>query len=156
MYTDVSVCMYMYQHVFTTYKYLLGMSRNMILLTQTFVMTVSLGCIHDDVRTEPGSWIVVGMIPIFDKKKATRPKHRTKDGHEGAARRRIEITHQFLAALLEGWNALTEGVKILQWADGVWRKTRILLQALLSDQPEADTYCCDSAQSCKLCHCPKD
>ena len=23
------------------------------------------------------------------------------------------------------------------------------------DQPEADTYCCDTAQSCKLCHCPK-
>jgi hypothetical protein len=38
----------------------------------TFVVTVSLGCIHDDVRSEPGSWIVVGMIPIFDKKKATR------------------------------------------------------------------------------------
>jgi hypothetical protein len=37
-------------------------------------MTVSLGCIHDDVRSELGSWIVVGMIPIFDKKKETRPK----------------------------------------------------------------------------------
>jgi hypothetical protein len=23
------------------------------------------------------------------------------------------------------------------------------------DQQEADTYCCDTAQSCKLCHCPK-
>ena len=99
---------------------------------------------------------MVGMIPIFDKKKATRPKLRTEDGPQGAARRRIEITHQCLGALLEGWNALTEGVKILQWADGVWRKTRILLQALFSDQPEADTYCCDHAQSCKLCHCPRD
>jgi hypothetical protein len=46
----------------------------------TFVATVSLGCIHDDVRSEPGSWIVVGMILIFDKKKATRPKLRTEDG----------------------------------------------------------------------------
>jgi hypothetical protein len=46
----------------------------------TFVVTVSLGCIYDDVRSEPGSWIVVGMILIFDKKKATRPKLRTEDG----------------------------------------------------------------------------
>jgi hypothetical protein len=119
-------------------------------------MTVSLGCIHDDVRSEPGSWIVVGMIPIFEKKKATRPKLRTEDGPNGAARRRTEITQLSLAALLEGWNALTDGVKILQWADGVWRRTLLLLQGFFSDQPEADTYCCDGAQSCKLCHCPKD
>ena len=117
---------------------------------------MSLGCVHDDVRSEPGSWIVVGMIPIFDKKKATRPKLRSEDGPNGAARRRIEITHLSLAALLEGWNALTDGVKILQWADGVWRRTRLLLQGFFSDQPESDTYCCDGAQSCKLCHCPKD
>ena len=64
----------MYLHVSAyIYKYLLGMCRNMMLLIQTFPMTVSLGCIHDDVRTEPGSWIVVGMIPIFHKEKATRP-----------------------------------------------------------------------------------
>ena len=124
--------------------------------TLTSRITVSLGCIHDDVRSEPGSWIVVGMIPIFDKKKATRPKLRSEDGPNGAARRRVEITHKCFGALLEGWNALTEKVKVLQWADGVWRRTRILLSALFSDQPEADTYCCDSAQSCKLCHCPKD
>jgi len=58
----------------------------------TFVVTVSLGCIDDNVHSEPGSWIVVGMIPIFDKKKATRPKLCTEDGPNGAARRRIEIT----------------------------------------------------------------
>jgi hypothetical protein len=95
-------------------------------------MTVSLGCIHDDVRSEPGSWIVVGMIPIFDKKKATRSKLCTEDGPQGAACRRIEITHLSLAALLEGWNSLTEGVKILQWVDCVWRRTRLLLQLAAS------------------------
>ena len=146
-----------YLHVSVgTCLYLVGISRNMIMCILTFPLTVSLGCIHDDVRSEPGSWIVVGMIPIFDKRKATRTKLRSEDGPQGAARRRIEITHQSLSALLEGWNALTAGVKILQWADGVWRRTRILLQGFLSDQPEADTYCCDCAQSCKLCHCPKD
>jgi hypothetical protein len=71
-------------------------------------MTVSLSCIHDDVRLQPGRWIVVGIIPIFDKKKATRPKLSTEDGPQGAAHRRIEITHLSLAALLEGWNSLTE------------------------------------------------
>jgi hypothetical protein len=103
-----------------------------------------------------GRWIVVCMIPTFDKKKATRPKLRTEDGPQEAARRRIEITHLSLAALLEGWNSLTEGNKIFQWADGVWRRTRLLLQAFFSDQPESDTDCCDCVQSCKLFHCPKD
>ena len=81
--------------------YLVGMSRNVMLCTLTFVLAVSLGCIHDEVRSEPGSWIVVGMIPIFDKKKATRTKLRTEDGPQGAARRRIEIAHLSLEALLE-------------------------------------------------------
>jgi hypothetical protein len=131
------------------------------------MFAVSLGCFHDDVRAEPGSWMVVGMIPVFDKKKATRGKgptedgpngpatRRAEDGPNGAARRRISLTHQCLSALLEGWNALTENNKIIQWADGVWRRTRILLAGIFMDQPETDTYCCDTAQSCKLCQCPK-
>jgi hypothetical protein len=44
---------------------------------------VSLGCIHDEVWSEPGSWLVVGMIPVFDKKKAIRTKLRTEDGPMG-------------------------------------------------------------------------
>ena len=116
---------------------------------------MSLGCFHDDVRAEPGSWLVVGMIPIFDKKKSIRGGKRPDKGPQGAARRRINLTHQCLGALLEGWNALTAGNKIIQWADGVWRRTRILLAGVFMDQPETDTYCCDTAQSCKLCHCPK-
>jgi hypothetical protein len=117
---------------------------------------VSLGCIHDEVLAEPGSWLVVGMIPVFDKKKATQTKLQTEDGPMGASRRRIQITHTCIEAFLEGWNALTQNTKVLQWADGLWRRTRIILRAIFSDQPEADTYCCDSDQSCKLCHCPKD
>jgi hypothetical protein len=71
-------------------------------------MAVSFGCIHDDVRAEPGSWLVVGMIPIFDKKKATRTGLRAEDGPNGASRRRITILHHCLGALLEGWNTLTD------------------------------------------------
>jgi hypothetical protein len=43
------------------------------------------------------------------------------------------------------------------WADcGFWHRTNVLpgLTAFFSDQPEADTYSCDNAQSCKRCHCP--
>ena len=138
MYMDVYTCIYVYMY---------GLQD---------LLPVSLGCIHDDVRAEPGSWLVVGMIPVFDKKKTIRTKLRTEDGQNGASRRRIQITHKCLEALLEGWNTLTQGTKILQWADGLWRRTRILLSAVFLDQPEADTYCCDTAQSCKQCHCPKD
>ena len=138
----------MYMHVYTCiYVYMYGLQD---------LLPVSLGCIHDDVRAEPGSWLVVGMIPVFDKKKTIRTKLRTEDGQNGASCRCIEITHKCLQALLEGWNTLTQGIKILQWADGLWRRTRILLSAVFSNQPEADTYCCDCSQSCKLCHCPKD
>ena len=79
---------------------------------------VSLGCLHDDVCTEPGSWLVVGMIPVFDRKKAERAGRPTL-GPNGALRRSINLTHQCLGALLEGWNALTEGNKIIQWAENI-------------------------------------
>ncbi len=88
------------------------------------------------------------MIPIFDKKKSIRGGKRPLIGPQGAARRRINLTHQCLGALMEGWNALTAGNKIIQWADG-------LLAGVFMDQPETDTNCSDTAQSCKLCHCPK-
>ncbi len=100
---------------------------------------MSLGCIHDEVQAEPESWLVVGMIPVFDKKKAIRTKLQTEDGPMGASRRRIQITHKCIEALLEGWNALTQNTNVLQWADGLWRRTRIILHAIFSDQPEADT-----------------
>jgi hypothetical protein len=106
------------------------------------MFAVSLGCFHDDVRAEPGSWMVGPKAPNGP---ATR---RAEDGPNGAARRRIPLTHQCLSAILEGWNALTEDNKIIQWADGIWRRTLILLAGIFMDQPETDTYCCDTAQSC--------
>ncbi len=45
------------------------------------------------MRAEPGSWPVMGMIPVFDKKKAVRAG-RPEDGPKSAARRRICVTHQ--------------------------------------------------------------
>ncbi len=123
------------------------MCRYQMLCTLRSGLTVPLGFIYDDVRSEPGSWVVVGKILVFDETKATRTKLRTEDGLQGASRRRIFIADQCFGALLEGCNALTKTPKILQWADGVWRKTHIMLSGLLSDQPEADTYCCEGAQT---------
>jgi hypothetical protein len=44
------------------------------------MFAVSFGNLHDDVQAEPRSWLVIGMIPVFDKKKATRGKGPTEDG----------------------------------------------------------------------------
>jgi hypothetical protein len=144
--------MRLYMHVFVNIYIVFAYIMNSVSLKTT--LAVSLGCLHDDVRAEPGSWLVVGMIPVFDKRKAQRAG-RPLHGPHGTARRRIALMHQCLSAVLEGWNVLSMGNKILQWADGTWRRTRLLITAFFMDQPEADTYCCDTAQSCKLCHCPK-
>ncbi len=104
----VYVCIFMYMHVMHVYACIMVY---WYLYCYTSLkgpcFAVSLGCIHDEVRSEPGSWLVVGMIPVFDKKKAIRTKLRTEDGPMGASRRRIQITHQCIQALLEGWNTLT-------------------------------------------------
>ena len=34
------------------------------------LIAVSLGCLHDDVCAKSGSWLVAGMILVFDKKKS--------------------------------------------------------------------------------------
>ena len=120
----------------------------------TLSSAVSLGCIYDETRSEPGSWLVVGMIPVFRDKVALRAG-RHRQGPDGCSRRKIHLLHQCYAKLLEGWNSLTENVKILQWADGLWRRSYIFMAALLGDQPEADAFCCDGSQTCKLCKCPK-
>ena len=115
---------------------------------------VSLGCIYDEVRSEPGSWLVVGMIPVFRDKVAQRAG-RPRQGPDGCSRRKIHLFHQSYAKLFQGWNSITERTKILLWADGLWRRSYLIIAALLCDQPEADTLCCDGSQTCKICKCPK-
>ena len=63
--------------------------------------TGSLGCINDYIRSEPGSWVVVGMIPNFKHKVAERAG-RPKKGPTGCARRKIHLLHQCYSKLLEG------------------------------------------------------
>jgi dipeptide/tripeptide permease len=97
---------------------------------------------------------LVGMIPVFRDNVALRAG-RHRQGPDGCSRRKIHLLHQCYAKLLDGRNSLTERVKILQWADGLWRRSYIFMAALLGDQPEADAFCCDGSQTCKLCKCPK-
>ena len=87
--------------------------------TQILHVSVSLGNIYDSKRSEPGSWMVVGVIPAFSMKKATLAG-RKKDGMGGCARRRIQILQLSYGKLLKNWNAKTKDVKKLQWADGLW------------------------------------
>ena len=94
------------------------------------------------------------MIPVFDKKKAERAG-RPKEGPNSCARRKTGVLHQSYNAVLRGWDNLTSTVKRLRWADGIWRFTQFFFRAVLSDQPETDSFCCDTSQSCKICKCPK-
>ena len=110
-------------HVFLNIYIVFAYIMNSVSLKTT--LAVSLGCLHDDVRAEPGSWLVVGMIPVFDKRKAERAG-RPRHGPHGTAHRRIALMHQCLSALLEEWNVLSAGNKILQWADGTWCRTHLL------------------------------
>ena len=151
-YVFVCICMYLY--VFCTYLLVSVRIEYRVHADGPFSLAVSLANIHDDVRSEPGSWIVVGMIPMFNKTVAGRAG-RPKKGPNGCPRRKVELLHQCYHALLKGWNQITEKVKILQWADGAWRRSMIFLGGLLSDQPEADSFCCDGSQTCKTCKCPK-
>ena len=43
------------------------------------IVPVSLGNIYDSKRSEPGSWMVVGIIPAFSLKKARKAGHK-RDG----------------------------------------------------------------------------
>ena len=94
------------------------------------------------------------MIPIYNHKAAARAG-RPRDGPAGCTRRKLHLFHQCYGTLLAAWNTITANVKILQWADGVWRKSLILMGALLGDQPEADAFCGSGPQTCKACTCPK-
>jgi hypothetical protein len=119
------------------------------------VFHLYLWCLNDNVLSEPDSWIVVGMIPVFDKKKAIMAG-RPDDGPESCAQRKTSLLHQCYGTVLQGWDHLTSTVKRLQWADGRWHLTQFFLRAILADQPETDTCCCDTSQSCKLRTCPKN
>ncbi len=55
--------------------------------------SVRMGCIHDDVRSELGSWRMVSMIPVFNKKDAVRAG-RPENGSKNDARKWICVTHQ--------------------------------------------------------------
>ncbi len=93
----------------------------MIYVCLVTLIAALLGCLHDDVCAEPGSWLVTGMIPVFDKKKAMQTGNLTDKGATGASRRRwrVSLHHQCLGALFEEWNTLSEKNKIIQ-ADGLF------------------------------------
>jgi len=147
MYMHVLICIW---PVFTCIRLYLFYNA----LSSLYSLAVSLGCTYDEVRSDPGSWLVVGMIPIYNHKAAARAG-RPRDGPAGCTRRKLHLFHQCYGTLLAAWNTITANVKILQWADGVWRKSLILMGALLGDQPEADAFCGSGPQTCKVCTCPK-
>jgi hypothetical protein len=83
------------------------------------IAAVSLGNIYFSKLSEPGRWMVVGIIPAFSLKKA-RKAGRKSDGMGECVRRRVEILHLCYRQLLHYWNTKSKDVKKLLWADGLW------------------------------------
>ena len=103
------------------------------------------------MRTEPGSWTVVGCLPIYNNKATKRPKK----GPFSSRRRKIDILHLSYARLFEDFNRKTLNAQRLRWADGIFRWSLFILAMHLGDQPEHDTILCEGSQTCKLCMCPR-
>jgi hypothetical protein len=73
---EIKMAKYEFSHVYVCARISLYLAVSCCMSCDSclaFFFAVSLGCFplgyfHDDVRSEPGSWLVVGMIPVFDKK----------------------------------------------------------------------------------------
>ncbi len=59
----VSVCCFI-----CIYVHYICMYHDVCVSDNTYCSVV--GCLHDDVCAESESWLVTGMIPVFDKKKS--------------------------------------------------------------------------------------
>jgi hypothetical protein len=97
-----------------------------------FTVALSLGNIYDSKRSGPGRWMVVGIILAFSLKKASKAGSKS-DGMGGCMCRRIKKFLLCYVQLLQNWNARTNYVKKLGWADGLWRLCKIDISAFLED-----------------------
>jgi len=114
----------------------------------------SLGCVDDDLRTEPDSWSVVGCLPAYDLRAALRAG-RPKNGPASTKYRKIEILHKAYSTIFEEFNRKTINAERLRWANGQFRWSLLILAMHLGDQPEHDAILCEGPQTCKRCKCPK-
>ena len=99
--------------------------------------------IHEDVRAQPSSWVVVGWLPVLDEDKSLRPGQ----GYEGDAARNLRIYHECWRLFLAKYNEGAKYNRLVLFGDGKARLARHSLGAFLGDQQvkyiywEYSTYC---------------
>ena len=116
---------------------------------------IAAGCVADDIRSEPGSWFLLAMLPHYLNAPAELAG-RSDTGPAGIRRRRVELHHMAMSLITEEFRALSLQVRPMRWADQKSRDTLIMLAATIADQPQHDLNCAETSQSCKQCSCPKD
>ena len=60
-----------------------------------------------------------------------------------------------LSLIVKDLNAISETTVMLRYPDGLERESYIMLAGTIQDQQELDKLCCEGAQNCKQCLCPK-
>ena len=115
---------------------------------------IAAGCVSDDVRSEPGSWFLIAMLPHY-KNSPAELAGRVDEGPHGIRRRRVEVHHMAQSLITGELNQLSARPMPMEWADGVVRDTLIMMAARIGDQPQHDLSCAEPAQTCKQCNCPK-
>ena len=67
----------------------------------------------------------------------------------------VEIPHLCLDVIFDEVDDVAKIVIQATWADQLLHLTAFIAAGYLADQPEHDTLCCEGAQTCKQCKCPK-
>ncbi len=86
--------------------------------------------IHEDVRAQPSSWVVVGWLPALDEDKTLRPGR----GYEGDSARNLRIYRECWRLSLAGYNEGAKENRLVLFGDGNARLARHSIGALLGDQ----------------------
>ena len=60
-----------------------------------------------------------------------------------------------LSLIVQDLNAIFETTVMLCYPDALERESYIMLAGTIQDQQELDRLCCEGAQNCKQCLCPK-
>jgi hypothetical protein len=60
-----------------------------------------------------------------------------------------------LSLIIQDLDAISETTVMLHYRDALERESYIMLAGTTQDQQELDRLCCEGAQNCKQCLCPK-
>ena len=93
--------------------------------------------IHEDVRAQPSSWVVVAWLPVLDEEKTLRPGK----GYQSDPARNLRIYHECWRLFLSRFNEGAKHNRVVLFGDGKARIARHSVGAILGDQQVQYTYC---------------